>query len=466
MKKKMLITLVMILPILMLIAVVILDVQVVMADAEPNDDFDRAELIAPSNYTGTFLDPEDDKRDFYRITNVKPGQEIEVKCAFSIEGLLGAESSVTLYDEDWAVLVENTISSNTLSWAVNSAESSYEYYIQVGLDFYAYDIREEPNVSYSLYVSIIDHYDADSETDAGNSFDSALDITSGNYVSYLSLGKQGSYTNVGGNDVEDYYRIDQTLTTGQSINVKVTPATDQALRVHVYDPNRAEIAYGYSANPSAIVRINVTVPQPGTYYINVAQGTPVAGYDLNPPVSGDYSMEISTAAGQPPSPVTMNKPTDTNYASVRLDWTKSEETDFNKYEIYQSTSLGTIGILIHTITDRATTYYTVTGLSAETTYYFTVRVFDISDLNADSNQVEVKTTATDVEEANLSPAWWLEPEVIIGVGVGGTGLTAALALIIQVWRTGKGFLEILKDLKGLFSGNKRREKKKEENQKT
>jgi hypothetical protein len=37
---------------------------------------------------------------------------------------------------------------------------------------------------------------------------------------------------------------------------------------------------------------------------------------------------------------------------------------------------------------------------------------------------------------------------------------------IQVWRTGKGVLEILKDLKGLFSRKKRREKKKEENQKT
>lgn len=465
-KNEFLTVLITILSIFVLIVSTMLDIPVVMADAEPNDDFDHAELIAPGDYKGTFLDPEDDKRDFYRITNIKPGQEIEVKCVFTVEGLWSAESSVALYDEDWAVLVEDSLGSKTLSWTASSAKSSYEYYIQVSLGLCLYKSGVKPSVSYSLKASIIDHYDADSETDAGDSFDSALDITSGDYDGYLSLGKRGSYTNVGGNDVEDYYRIDQTLTAGQRINVKVTPATDQAVRVYVYDPNRAEIAYKYSANPSAIVRINTTAPLSGNYYINIAQGTTVAGYGLDPPVAGDYSIEISTAANQAPSAVTMNKPTYTIYESVRLDWTKSEETDFNRYEIYQSTSSGTLGMLIHTITDKATTYYTVTGLSAETAYYFTVRVSDIGNLNADSNQVEAKTTATDGEEWTSPPAWWLEPEVMIGIGVGGTGLTAALALIIQAWRTGKGVLEILKDLKGLFSWKKRREKKKEKNHKT
>jgi len=429
-----------------------LNLQTVMADNEPNDDFDHAELITVGEYEGTFLDPATDKRDFYRITDIKPGQKIGVKCVFHVVG--SATPSVALCDEDRAVVVGG---STTLSWTTSSAKSSYIYYIKVSLGTYFPAYGEEPRASYSLEVSITDHYDANSGTDAGDSFESALSVAPGDYDGHLSSGRRES-TNAGGDDVEDYYRINQTLDAGQFISVKVTPTTDLAVGVYVYNPNRAEIAHGYSANPGAIVRINTTAPQSGIYYIRVKQGT-VLSYD-GLPLAGDYSIEISTAPNQPPAAVTLNTLTYITHESVTLDWAKSGESDFNRYEIYQSTSQGNLGTQIHTITDVATTSCTATALSAETTYYFTVRVVDNSDLHADSNQVEAKTEAPPAFEPSPSPLWSIG--VFIGVATGLTGALALIGLFIKAWKTGKGVLEILRDIKGLF----KRKKKKKENYKT
>jgi len=153
--------------------------------------------------------------------------------------------------------------------------------------------------------------------------------------------------------------------------------------------------------------------------------------------------------------------------AVNLTWTKSEDADFAKYEIYQSTSSGVLGTLVASVTDKKTTGYRLTGLSPDTTHYFSVRVVDFGGLHADSNQVEAKTEATPAPggEEEWPPALWLSPEVLIGVGGGLTGALVIIGLFIKTWKTGKGVLEILRDLKGL-SARKKEEKKKEENQRT
>jgi hypothetical protein len=95
----------------------------------------------------------------------------------------------------------------------------------------------------------------------------------------------------------------------------------------------------------------------------------------------------------PPLPVSLvsPSPSDVTQSSIILTWTKSKDPDFAKYEIYRSTSPGVIGTLIATITNQAVTSYMVTGLSAGTTYYFTIRVVDTEGLTADSHQISVTT---------------------------------------------------------------------------
>jgi len=85
-----------------------------------------------------------------------------------------------------------------------------------------------------------------------------------------------------------------------------------------------------------------------------------------------------------------------------LSWSQSTAADFVSYVIYQSTSSGVLGDQIATKTDAATTSLTITGLSPNTTYYFTVRLNLADGTYEDSNQVSVKTLQ-EREEPALVP---------------------------------------------------------------
>jgi predicted phage tail protein len=88
----------------------------------------------------------------------------------------------------------------------------------------------------------------------------------------------------------------------------------------------------------------------------------------------------------PPSPVTLDPPTDITPTSMTLTWSQSMATDFARYEIYQSQVFGSLGTRIRILSSQVSTYYVATGLNSSTTYYFTVRVIDTGGLFADSNQ--------------------------------------------------------------------------------
>jgi len=149
-----------------------------------------------------------------------------------------------------------------------------------------------------------------------------------------------------------------------------------------------------------------------------------------------------------PTSVTLNNPSDITHNSMKLTWTQNTEADFAKYEIYQSTSSGTLGTKIYTITDRTITSYVVTGLSVDTTYYFTVRVVDSGNLQADSNQVSGKTKQVDTTpptvSATMNPS---SPDttktvtftVVVNDNTGGSGIANVTLYIdgnpAQTWTT-------------------------------
>jgi hypothetical protein len=111
---------------------------------------------------------------------------------------------------------------------------------------------------------------------------------------------------------------------------------------------------------------------------------------------------------------------------MKLIWTINSNDDFKNYTIFISTVQGSLGTIVTSILDKSITSYTVTGLTAETTYYFNIRVSDTGSLYKDSNIVTGKTV--------VAPSF---PWILVGAGL--ITLTIATILIYVVRRRGKSF---------------------------
>jgi len=163
------------------------------------------------------------------------------------------------------------------------------------------------------------------------------------------------------------------------------------------------------------------------YYIVASDGTnnETDGTPANPHV---ISINLYPAA------IVLNDPTEVTDSSLKLTWTASVDSDFKNYTIYRSTTQGSLGTPLQAmITDRQATSYTVSGLSPDTTYYFTVRVYDSGGLYSGSNQVSAKTAA--------SPFLWL---IVVGLVVVG----AAVVLLLNLRRRSSGFQKAPSSLYG------------------
>jgi hypothetical protein len=89
----------------------------------------------------------------------------------------------------------------------------------------------------------------------------------------------------------------------------------------------------------------------------------------------------------PPAAVTLALPNCITPSSLDLTWTMNRDDDFLWYLVYQSGVQGMLGTCVANITDASLTSYTVTGLSPQTAYYFTIQVVDIGRKSTNSNQV-------------------------------------------------------------------------------
>jgi hypothetical protein len=117
----------------------------------------------------------------------------------------------------------------------------------------------------------------------------------------------------------------------------------------------------------------------------------------------------------PPTAVTLTTPPQDaiTETSVTLSWTENEDPDFTRYELFQSTSPDILGTSIANITNQETVTYSITGLSHDTSYYFTVRVVDNVGLFTDSTQVTAKTQL---------PIWmqsWFIPTILGVIAIAG-----------------------------------------------
>lgn len=181
--------------------------------------------------------------------------------------------------------------------------------------------------------------------------------------------------------------------------------------------------------PSCIDTYNATIPASKVstptieYYINATDGTNFSTAPASNPATNPHVISVNMH----PTPVTLSNPTSITENSMQLNWTQNTDNDFGKYTIYQSNANGALGTAIYTITQKQLTHYTVTGLIANTTYYFTTRVYDSNGLYTDSNQV-AGTTATHSAPpppAAEAPFPWMP--IVIGLVV-----TAVVVAIVVV----------------------------------
>ena len=97
----------------------------------------------------------------------------------------------------------------------------------------------------------------------------------------------------------------------------------------------------------------------------------------------------SFAVQFPPPAVTLSNPV-ADTTGLKLTWTTSTVKDFANYRVYRSTTSpvdSTVAPLT-IINDNTVTTYRDTGISANTTYFYRVFVYDRSGLFAGSNQVQ------------------------------------------------------------------------------
>jgi hypothetical protein len=147
------------------------------------------------------------------------------------------------------------------------------------------------------------------------------------------------------------------------------------------------------------------------YYISATDGINVAIHPATNPDSSPHVIAM-IEANQPPGAVALNEPLEITENSVKLTWASSADEDFARYEIYQSPSWESYGTLIHSITNKHITSFTVTGLLSDTTYFFTMKVVDSGNLFTYSNQVLVKTT-----RLSTFPWVWLTALVLLVIVV-------------------------------------------------
>jgi hypothetical protein len=166
--------------------VVVMSFGIQTASAGPlggGDSFENATQIYSGYTAEAWLDVGD---VYYFYIMVNPGQTLVVKGSIVAE--LGS-SSVTnsIYDKDKMALrtlnVFGDSAFGTMLWTLNSDEDSYKLYIRVYGVWLPGGVDKFP---YVLNVSVEDHYDANRGTDAGDTFDIAMNITQGSYEGFLS----------------------------------------------------------------------------------------------------------------------------------------------------------------------------------------------------------------------------------------------------------------------------------------
>ena len=170
------------------------------------------------------------------------------------------------------------------------------------------------------------------------------------------------------------------------------------LSFNVNNSGSGSLSWNATGNQAWMTVASPSGSNSGTVNVNVNRsGLSAGSYSGTVSVTsngGNASVIVDMKVIPPPAPqpVTVTAGAVTTN-SVAISWTGSTASDFSAYKVYYSTSAAVSenSTLATTIVNKATTSYTITGLTSNSTYYFRVFVLSSSQLTTGSNTVMSST---------------------------------------------------------------------------
>ncbi|MDD5146896.1 MAG: DUF5684 domain-containing protein, partial [Candidatus Pacebacteria bacterium] len=237
--------------------------------------FETAAALQTGTYQGGTIS---ENQQLYYSLQVKAGQNITIKSKFVSDGL----NTVTLFNGNKEELVSE-FGDNSIKWLVSSDDDQQKYYFKIATEGW-------PTDSFSLEISTNNYYDAGSQTDAGESFEKALVVTTGDYDGYLAA--HPYITELVGNDLKDYYKI--SVSKGVTYEFKAMPPTGGAMKLETFNLNRELLEEKSSANDGAVAALSLTPVNNTNIYLAVSSDS-WYGYIVKSADVLNYKLSIKTS---------------------------------------------------------------------------------------------------------------------------------------------------------------------------
>ena len=257
------------------------------------DSFDTATQIEPGFYEDELTESEEK----YSYIILKPGQELVYKLTADDLAILDTMWS-DVFDEDRSQIGElarnglHKGDTRSFYFSTSSTKDSYKFYIKIRYNTIS---SKTLLAKYHTSISIENHFDANSETDAGDNFNDALSILPGNYEGYLARENNeyiGSYIEScenAGNDLMDFYKI--SIQPNDKVTVALTPSQEASLHLSIYNEDRECIKTEESKEAGAIARTQWLADSSQYIYIQV-KGVHENSRRYND--AGEYYLDITT----------------------------------------------------------------------------------------------------------------------------------------------------------------------------
>jgi len=178
----------------------------------------------------------------------------------------------------------------------------------------------------------------------------------------------------------------------------------------------------YEANFTAPVGIDAIID----YYLFASDGE----NNATSPSGAPGELLNITVMARPPA-VQIISPVNATNSSALLTWAPSDAADFQMYSII--ITQGSSSTVVANITAKQTSSYLAGGLAANTTYGFTIRVYDSTWLFRDSETVTVSTLPNTSEpEPEPEPSWLSLYGTYVGIGAAAAAIAGvAIALYLR-----------------------------------